>query len=242
MNHEQIIADIRTRAALNKSAAVGIVGSFSKSTKVNEGGGNREIVSLINTLDIDSENEVVLPGGADTTYIDHNRQVFVDHKYGTDTAVGWVRKMLRVPREGEQHAWQAHTGIYPKTGNRIGEDILVMAREVGIGASIGFLATDYGPPSQEDVKFLKSRSIGVPRSVVRQYKMLEYSLTAFPCNVACQGHAVAQCDTEKRIATIDDMVTKGRIGRWTAAMLGAPIASRRKMHAVTTPRRQVWVV
>lgn len=242
MNPSDLVSMIRKRACLNPSAPVGMVGSYCANTKVQEGGGNREIVSIVNTLDIDSDDEVVFPKGADKSYIDANRQVFVDHQYGTNTAVGWVRRMLPVPRTGEQHAWEAHTGIYNKPGNKIGEDILVMARECGIGASIGFLATDYGPPTPDEARFFTSRKMGIPRSVVRSYRMLEYSLTAFPCNVSCQGVAVSG-EVEQRMSTIDEMVVKGRIGRWTANMLGAPIAAQRKIHAVTTPKRPaLWVV
>lgn len=240
---QELVAKIRARSALNPSAPVGVVGSFCHGTKVHTGGGNREIVSIVNTLDIDSDNEVVFPAGADRTYLKANKQVFVDHRYTTDSAVGFVRKMLPVPREGEQTAWEAHTGVYDKPGNKLGDDILTMARECGVGASIGFLATDYGPPNDAEIKFFKSRNMATPRSVVRAYKMLEYSLTAFPCNVACQGYALTDPGAEKRVGVIDELVTKGRISRWSAALLGAPITPKRAMHATTGPsKRTVWLV
>lgn len=239
MNTLEILAKIRARACLPESSKVGVVGSYCKAAASTVHG--RDIVSFVNTMDIDSDDEVVVPAGADWTYVLSNRQVFVDHQYGTNTAVGHVRSLVPFPRTGEQHAWEARTGIYDKPGNKIGDDILTMARECGIGASVGFLATDYGPPNAEEVKAFGRRGMGIPRAVVRKWKALEYSLTAFPCNVSCQGEAVLGSETEKRYNLIDAMVVKGIIRRSTANMLGAPIESKRRFHA-TTNGRTVWVV
>lgn len=242
MNHEQIIRRLRTDVGAKDAAPIGIVATYAAKSEVDTTDGKRDIVQFVNTIDIDSDQEVVMPDGADWSYVLRNRQVFVDHKYGTDNAVGTMRALSPFPNVSTIDAWRARTFIYPKSGNRLGDDILTIAQHSGIGASVGFLATDYGPPTGEEAKRLSQKGVGVPRSVVRKWKAIEYSITAFPCNVACQGGIVGGSDFEKRAAVLDELVTKGMVRRLSAAMLGAPIAARRKFFPVTTNRKVRRVV
>jgi len=142
----EVIAKIRARAVIDEEQPIGIVSSFCKATEVDTANGNRDIVSIVNTLDVDGDDEIVVPAGADWEYLLKNRQVFVDHRYQAEFNVGHVRKLDPWPNLHDHRAWRARTGIYNKPGNKLGDDLLVVARECGIGASVGFLATDYGPP------------------------------------------------------------------------------------------------
>lgn len=217
---------IRKHNRLDDGALIGVRGSFGKDVEVDTSKGNRDIIVVANTDDIDLDDEVVVPSGADTSYFFKNGKIFVDHWYDTDRCVASLRKAMAYPSPGDHRAWRVRMRVME---TELGEDVLTIARESGIGSSIGFEPVSYGPPTEEESKRY-DRGNGPPRSVARKWKWLELSLTCMPCNVACQG-GVARVD-ETRSAVLDELVTKGRIKRASAVAFGLP----------TTPKRRPMIV
>lgn len=209
-----IIDRIRNRHHLGASSPIGVRGSFGKDVEVDTNNGNRDILVIANTDDIDLDTEVVVPRGADTSYFFKNGKIFADHWYDLDKCVGSLRKAIAVPNTQDHRAWKVRIRV---ASTPLGDDVLTMAREAGIGSSIGFEPTDFGSPTEEEEKAYGRDGV-VPKSVVREWKWLELSLTCMPCNVACQGGVMSVDET--RIAAMDDLVTKGRIKRESAAMFG----------------------
>ena len=74
-----IIERIKARAEATGhvfKGPVGVVAGFAKEMRADEENGNRAIVAVATTDDIDLEEEVVLPKGADPTYFRKNKKVF----------------------------------------------------------------------------------------------------------------------------------------------------------------------
>lgn len=246
MNTQAILDAIRKAAMLPDDAPVGVFSSHCKMTDVDYAGGNRDIISLITTDDIDQSDEVVMADGADWEYLKANRKVFADHNYGLNSAVGVLREgyPMAYPSKMLPKGWKAQAKIYDKPGmKQLGDDILYMATNGGVGVSIGFEPVEFGPPTAEETKSRKAAGKAVPRTIHRRWKGLEFSYTAFPCNVSCQGVAATSPDLERRMSEVDEMVVKGHIHRASAAALGLPITPKRRFIPVATvTRRRVVLV
>lgn len=216
---KQMTDGIRVRCNLPPDSLVGIVSSYGKKAQV-EGDG-RTLDMNATTDDIDLQDEVVVPGGADTTYFATNRKVFGDHQYGLLDVVGICRSIDPIVRGGSQKGWRVK--VYMLPGNAIADAVLALADEDGIGCSIGFQATEYGAPTPDEAKSYSGNK-GAPSSIVRKWNWLELSMTAFPCNVACQTLRATHVDHAKSV--LDRLVCKGKITRLTAAAMGLEDAGR----------------
>lgn len=214
-----IIERMRKHHRLADDVPLGVVAVFGKDVEVDTSRGNRDIIVTANTADVDLDSEVVVPSGADTGYFFKNGQIFANHDYGV--AVASLRKAFAIPSAADHKAWKVRMRVY---STQLGSDLLTIAREGGIGSSIGFEPTEYGPPTEVEAK-----QYGGARTIHRRWKWLELSLTSMPCNVACQGGMVGVDET--RAADLDRMVTKGLIQRDSAVAFGLPVrpAERRRV-------------
>lgn len=215
-----VIERIRAKhPEIGSDAQIGVWASFNKDVSVDTSNGNRDIIVVANTDDIDLENEVVIPSGASRDYFEANGKVFVDHDYSFGSAVGAVRKngIVAFPSLSEQRGWKVRVGMLSLKGNPVPDDILTVAKEVGIGTSIGFAATDHGPPTDEEAERYMGKK-GPPDSVVRKWDWIELSFTAMPCNKACQSQEMIVDDS--RAASLEGLVTKGLIQKQSARALG----------------------
>lgn len=210
MDGRPLIERIKARCeflGLGVKGPLGVVSSFAKSASVET---NRDIVAVATTDDLDLEEEVVVPGGADLSYFQKNKKVFVDHTYDTMHAVGVLRRLTAWHGHGGAEGWLARVNV-PESENPLSSHVLALAAE-GIGMSIGFEAIDYGRPTADEQKAYP----GV-KSIVRRWKWIELSFTAMPCNVSCQtlsGHM----DTSKAAAT-RAMLVKSKAPRMAFQML-----------------------
>lgn len=227
---ETIVERIRTRAGLGASALVGVAATFAKETTVDEP--NRDIIVRATTDDVDMDQEIIVPGGADLTYWQANRSMFLDHWYDLAHHVGSMRYTSPWPSAKAQRGWIVRGHVVSGLKNPLADDLLTVAREVGIGASIGFEALECSPPTDQDPEQYRKAA-----SVVRQWRWIELSYTALPCNVACQS--MAEAADESRMAELDRLVTKGRIKRASAVSMGMP---DRQTIAVTMPRRRRLII
>lgn len=199
---------------------------------------DRNITLIANTDDIDMQREVVLPAGAVTTYFDQNKSIFVDHDYRWQSLVGKMRNISPYPSAKNHKQWRVQVAILELQASPICNDILTVAREWGIGSSIGFEGLEGGPPTPEEMKAFPAKGALGLEWVTRKWLWLELSVTAMPCNVPCQSVGERE---EKTAAYLDDAVVKGRISRKGAVAMGLPGTAERKLHAAA-PRRTVVVV
>lgn len=223
------IEAIRKHNGLGEKAAIGIVGSFGTEVSVDESNNNRDIICIANTADIDLDSEVVVPEGLDgKEYFFKNKKIFVDHRYEFSNCVGMMRSARLAKTMTGTTGWMVRFRVLSMPGNDLPDAVLTCAREgFGPGFSIGFEAIDYGKPTAEEMKAYSQTGKQLD-SVVRKSKWLELSATMIPCNVSCQGQAKVD---EKALAGLDELLTKGRISRKSAVLLGLPEAPKRKFFA-----------
>jgi hypothetical protein len=196
MDGKSIVERIKDEAERRGHACkgpVGVVSTFSKEMRVDQP--NRDVVAVATTDDLDLEEEVVVPGGADTTYFKNNRKVFVDHEYGLLNAVGVLRNLKKWRGTNGADGWLARVHVPESPDNPLASHVLALAAAEGIGMSIGFEAMDFGRPTTDESK----RYPGA-KSIVREWRWLELSFTALPCNVACQSQGMTT-DTSKAART-----------------------------------------
>lgn len=179
-----VLERIKHANGLADDAPIGVracISSVELITKAN----TRDVVGIATTDAIDSESEVVLPEGADTTYFAANRKVFVDHWTTMDHCVGTLRSM-KLDTSSALKGWRVRIALAREGTNELADFVAAMAADTGIGLSIGFMATNYGPPTPEEAK----RYPGA-RTIIRNWEWYELSFTPFPCNVSCQAGAAA---------------------------------------------------
>lgn len=208
------IERLRKKWGIGKERRIGLIGLPSLYCKAADSKNPRDIVVTANTDDIDLDQEVVIPDGADTRHYRANGANFLDHKYDFPHHVGFMRS-LRMADGGR--AWINRSQIFDNLKSPLADDLLTVAATAGIGSSIGYEELDGGPPNDKDpVRYQKADW------VTRKWSMIELSFTAMPCNVACHGGAEAGMDAEKCWGILDNLVTKSRIKRETARALGLP--------------------
>jgi hypothetical protein len=212
---------------------LGIKSTVQEFTRVKAGETGYDYIAIANTVDIDLEDEVVRPDGADKTYLEANRMMFADHNYGTNDVVGKIRAISRVYGPGGmQTAWKVR--FRPSESTEVGRTTKALIEELGgIGVSIGFIAQEYGAPTAEE-KALFIQSGETLRSVVRAWKWFELSTTALPANKSCQTQGMVV--DEKYAAEVERLVTKGVVTRQGASRLGLPITPERTMFPVERKR------
>lgn len=196
-----------------------------------------DIIAILNTDDIDSDKEVVVPSGLNPTYFVKNGKLFADHVYSSATAVGYLRgNGLKLIQSNGREYWKARIGIH---STDLGRDIMTIAQESGqFGFSIGFWPDDYGAPTPEEAKKYTQGS-EIPSMIVRTGGWFETSATPFPCNVTCQGKIVIAADVENESKSLlDSLLSRGLIKRNTAAHYGLEDAERRS-YAVATPHGMI---
>lgn len=228
-----ILHRLKQHPGVLDQSTMGVVSSFGKGAeiRVKSDERTRDLVVIANTDDIDLDNEVVVPSGANTAYFERNKQIFADHMYDLGNVVGTLRNLYRYPSETNHKAWKVVMHLHD---NALGKAAQTIVEETGqIGVSIGFIAKEYGPPDDEERKAYRSKDGASPRSIVREWDWFELSVTALPCNVACQSMTMTQGKSLDMLHEVERLVTKGRIDRESAYLLGMPIEPKRKFHAVT---------
>lgn len=230
MNGREIVERIRAKNMLSDSAQIGMRGTFSKSVKIQ--GDGRTIEAIATTNDIDLDSEVVLPGGADTTYFARNGKVFVDHMYRTQDVVGTLRSLTPFSRVGGGAGWKMV--VHMIRGLPMADAVLAIAEAGGMGWSIGFEAVESGKPTADEAKAY-TQGERKPKTVIRKWRWLETSATPFPCNVACQS--MQMVTDESKMAMLDELVTKSKITREAAEAFGlrTKIAAPKIVRCVVRP-------
>lgn len=238
MKSNPIIDRIKSHPGVSESDKVGVVSSFGKGADVIVKADTRDIVVTANTGDIDLDHEVVVPSGADTSYFLKNRHVFADHKYDIADGAGRLRSLSPYPSKEDHRAWKMRVRI---NDNPIGNAIMDIVRETGqIGVSVGFVAKDYGNPTDDERAKYGGDNPDRLTAVIRKWDWFETSFTLLPCNVACQSDAFTEGKSLDMLDAVDRMVTKGVIKRDVAAALGMPITTKRTIIAMPKKKRLIF--
>lgn len=200
-------------------AKVGVWATVGKDAEVEKG--DHTLRLWATTADADLDGEIVNPDGAVTEYFFKNRSIFADHQYDARNMIGQLRSASLQPGRG----WMIRIRMVPELkGNPLPADIITMAKAgAPPGTSIGFIAKDYGRPTDEE----KAAYGGGFGSIVRKWLWLESSLTFMPCNVACQTLDARRLVDDHKMGIVDGLLCKGAICRESAAALGFP--TRRKV-------------
>ncbi|MCZ7599876.1 MAG: hypothetical protein M5U09_22075 [Gammaproteobacteria bacterium] len=114
----------------------------------------------------------------------------MDHWYGHENTVGALRYAKMYPDAVNPLGWRTRVSI---RSGPLGDDILSAAREMGIGASIGFEPIDGGRPTPDEER-VHGRGGRRVAWVHREWEWMELSLTFMPANVACRGGVVSESD------------------------------------------------
>lgn len=169
------------KAGHREDEPVGILAARAKV--VRRKGRNGGVVEVIATTDdIDLDDEVVVPTGADKGYFLRNASVFIDHRTYMEARVGVAMAIRPWPSVSAQRGWLVDVSMDDSDAAR---DVVAKCENGGMGVSIGFRPTDRGTPTPDEVKRY-SRDGRVPKSIVREWEWLELSFTPMPCNVACR--------------------------------------------------------
>jgi hypothetical protein len=219
-----------------EGSALGIKSTVQPMQRVKDGATGVDYYGIANSTDIDLEDEVVVPDGANRAYIQANGKMFADHKYGQSDVVGKIRAYIPVMSGGSQSAWKVRFHLASTDAGMTAAKIIDELG--GIGLSVGFFAKDYGPPSPDE-KAAYSKGGKGPSSVVRAWDWFELSTTCLPANKACQAPKVTY--DEKHAAQVEELVTKGTISRVGAHALGLPITPERTVFRAQ-PMKRVAVV
>jgi hypothetical protein len=200
-------------AAASIKGPVGVVGGFIE--EVESDSEERDIWGIATTNAVDESEEVVLPEGADTGYIDKTRILYVDHRYDMGSVLGKIRVLKPMIANGVHTGWDFRAKILTKANPAFGESVFDTIQEMGtIGVSIGFDALDWGSPTPEE-----SKRFPMARSIVRKWRFLEISLTAMPCNVTCYAQAVTPVAAKSR-TRIEDVIRAGSVNTMYTHALG----------------------
>lgn len=207
---------LRSRHPGYKWAAGGGVGSIGVTdTHMTKdfSSGNRDIIGIATTDDIDESREVVLPGGADLTYINATKTLYADHSYGISQVVGSIR-YLRPSKSGK--GWDFRASLFSGMRSPLADDCFTIIEQGGqLGVSIGFEATEWG-----DLEPMEAKAYPSAQCIIRKWRWVELSLTAMPCNVSCRAVLAPTEGEQKQISLIEGLVTKGKIRRESAVALG----------------------
>jgi len=163
---------------------------------------NRHIRCTATSSSVDVTDELVLSSGVDWSYFEKNNKVLINHDRSIQSTVGKVVNKKAVTKlvNGKlvNTSWNVLVYIFPLKSNSVGEDILLMAKESGIGMSIGFKILEKGPPTRDEINMYNN---GKPfKAIIRRCQIIEISFVATPCNIECaDGFVDTSVQTEKII-------------------------------------------
>ena len=148
----------------------GSFGAKSAVTDAETDVANRLVKAWVSTTEPDQEGDVVLPDGADMSYFPTRvKAVYLNHDY--DKPIGVCRKMA----VRDNGLWAL---TYIATTD-LGNETLTLVNEGVIGGmSIGFRTMKADRATDDE----KSVYGDETQRMVREYKLVEYSLTAMPMN------------------------------------------------------------
>lgn len=183
----------------------------AKASEEPNQGGRMLITAIATTSGVDLEKEVIVPSGADVSYFKAARAVYYCHDtYSLPVAT--LRNMTLLPNEA---GWRVQAST---VNTEFSRDVAVCIAEGCInGGSIGFLRTNAGNPTPEELAVY-----GPHEFITRQWKWLEWSITPSPCNPDAMIESAAMLKTlpDAAASAISRLAGKGKIARKSAELMG----------------------
>lgn len=190
---------------LEDDESIGAHGKFAQFDSVD---GDGHYWATVNTAAIDSDDEVVVPSGANPHYFEQAKSVYLNHNYDA-LPIGTMRHVKYKPKPD---VWKMQFHVTNRTAP--GKDTRVMIEEGAVrGTSVMFTTDDVGPPSEEEVA-----KYGPSRSIVRTWNWIETSVTPMPCNIEALFDPGSFDDETNK--SLERLVGKGWIHRKTAEAMG----------------------
>ena len=215
---------------LTKDDALFVLKDYNDvESKIRGEAGDRQVESLISTLGIDYDKEVVLPEGMDKKDYEERRVVLWSHLY-SQLGVGknlWLKNVDNV-------AIGALTQFFSEKANPVGQQLYNYYNEGGIlGDSIGFIPVEYATPDDGNWKrtfdkwykraaaFYEQRRRKLDEAILASIKriftkwiLLEYSKVMVPANpfalqLALQKGLISGDDMERYTLKTEDMEDGG---------------------------------
>lgn len=213
---------IRRRHKAFKDSQIGILAFKSVDMEVDMEAGNRDIFGVATTDDVDESEEVVLPEGADLSYIEATKKLYADHQYGVESDIGIIRyvKMLANGR-----GWKYRARFYENLRNPLADDTLEKIKQSGTyGVSIGFDPIEGGSPTP-----IEQKKYPAAKSIIRRWKWIELSVTPMPCNSYSYAVPAGELSDSKRFELIERLVGKELLTKDQACRLGVAQAVERRI-------------
>lgn len=153
--------------------------------------GERADISVISTIDVDRDREIVLSSGADVSHFERNPVVTLAHDYKIPP-VGRAQWMRFEPNRAKATHIKAKTEYAPEGAFEVADVVwnLVKAGFL-VGKSVGFLPLEVSPPSQKEIDTTQGAWSKADR-VIRKWMMFEYAVATVPANQSALVEAVAK--------------------------------------------------
>jgi HK97 family phage prohead protease len=132
----------------------------------------REFTAIISTSDMDLDNEVLLPTGANMKEFKGNPILLFNHDKNMP-----IGKALSVRKSGNGLKATAKLAEGIDTVDNIWK---LIKQGILKGISVGFLVEERRAPTSDDLKMFGKNV----RSVISKWKLLEFSVVSVPCNSA----------------------------------------------------------
>jgi len=159
----------------------------------------RTVVALISTMDEDSDNDVIIPSGADLKRFTKNPVIHINHSYKVEDVVG---KAVALSVQEDGILAKIQFASTPKA-----EDCWNLVKNGYVSAnSIGFLIKEaYYAGTEEFKRFVKENKIKVNntcRRIISKFELLESSIVSIPAN----PEALMQAISAKSITLSEDTI------------------------------------
>jgi len=177
--------------------------------------------AIATTNSVDGDNEIMLASGADLSYIQKNKKLFVDHKYDVDNVAGHIRAFKQYPSKEDHTGWSIR---FKLLNNPIGNTCKAIIEGCGyMGLSVGAKAIDSGPLTSKERDMYDP--LGKAKLIHRKWEWVETSLTAVPANVDSQ----TQKDMSKLFYhNIDDMLSNKSVTKEGLKQIGIEVPIKTK--------------
>ena len=202
MKTEQLdaLARLRQKFFVKSTEQVGFAGAAVVKASEQVTAEERVVEVIATTSDVDLDDQVVDPAGADWSYFNAagQKKVFQDHWYDSEHNVGIARSISPYMEGGRQTGWKMRIHVYTGLKCPYADDIWEKIKQGGYGCSIGFIPKEVGDLTPaEKVRWPNADSI------VRKWKALELSFTPLPCNVKCQNVTADAKSVDHKSSTIE---------------------------------------
>lgn len=207
-----LLERFREKHNLKADQPAGVITSPLEEVTVREesSSGRLMITAVATTSAVDLDDEVVVPGGANTAPIERLKAVYYNHDYNSLP----VATVVNLKRRSDGWVIQALTAR-----GEFARDVAITVQDGAINAgSIGFVRKDYGAPTVKELDTYGPHSL-----ITRTWDWHEWSITPMPCNQTAMIESwAAKSLPDATIIRIESLASKGRISLKSARAMGVP--------------------